>query len=102
MGIWYGRIAAEAAFEEERETTVADLFGAHEDNVPMVTPQELSARLSQPGPPLVLDVRTRASYNHDGTRIPGSVRVLPDQIQDWAATATAEGLADEEYVAYCT
>ena len=78
------------------------MFGGHEGDVPMVTPQELSARLSQSDPPLMLDVRSRASYNHDGTRIPGSVRVLPDQIQDWVATATAEGLADEEYVAYCS
>ena len=102
IGIWYGRLAAKKTLEEERESSVADLFGGHEDHVPMVSPQELSTRLSQLGPPLVLDVRTRVSYNHDGAKIPGSVRVLPDQIQDWAATATADGLADEEYVAYCS
>ena len=102
VGAWYGRLAADKILEEERESTVADLFGDHEDHVPMVSPQELSTRLSQPGPPLVLDVRTRVSYNHDGAKIPGSVRVLPDQIQDWAATAAANGLADEEYVAYCS
>jgi len=102
LGHWYGRIAAEEALEEERESTVADLFGSHESSVPMITPQELSARLSQPHPPVVVDVRTRASYNHDGTRIPGSIRVLPDQIQDWAATTAEEGLADEEYVTYCS
>ena len=43
-----------------------------------------------------------ASYNHDGTRIPGSLRVLADQIREWAATAAEDGLAYEEYVAYCS
>ena len=84
---------------------MADLFGGHEGDVHLVTPQELSARLSQPAPPLVpvvLDVRTRASYNDDRTRIPGSVRVLPDQIRDWAASRAPDGLPAEEYVAYCS
>ncbi len=102
VGVWYGRAAAKETFEEERESTVAGLFGRHDGQVPMVMPQELAARLSQQAPPVVLDVRTRASYNHDGTRIPGSLRVLPDQLRDWAATLAEDGLADEEYVAYCS
>ncbi|MCI0844769.1 MAG: cation:proton antiporter [Chloroflexi bacterium] len=84
VGIWYGRAAARETFEEERESTVAGLFGRHEGEVPRLTPQELSGLLSQPDPPVVVDVRTRASYNHDGTRIPGSVRVLPDAALEWA------------------
>ncbi len=78
VGIWHGRVAAEEALEEGRESTVAGLFGSHEDQVPMLTPDKLVGRLTRPSPPIVLDVRTRASYNHDGTRIPGSIRVLPD------------------------
>ncbi len=84
VGIWYGRAAARETFEEERESTVAGLFGRHEGEVPRLTPEELSGLLSQPDPPVVVDVRTRASYNHDGTRIPGSVRVLPDAALEWA------------------
>ena len=101
-GDWYGRIAAKESLEEERESTVLGLFGAHDSAVPMITPQELSDRLSQPNPPVLVDVRTRSSYNHDRTIIPGSVRLLPDQIRDWAATAIADGLADQEYVSYCS
>ena len=93
---------ARAALEEERESRVAGLFGEHDGDVWMVTPQELAARLSQQDPPVVVDVRARASYNHDETRIPGSLRVLPDQIREWAATAAEDGLAHEEYVAYCS
>ena len=85
-----------------RESTVAGLFRGHEGDVHLVTPEELSARLSQPQPPQVLDVRTRASFNNDGTRIPGSLRLLPDQVRDWATTMAEDGLADEEYVAYCS
>lgn len=84
VGMWYGRAAAKEVFEEERESTVAGLFGQHEGEVPLLTPQELSDLLSQPDPPVIVDVRTRASYNHDGTRVPGSVRVLPDGAIDWA------------------
>lgn len=84
VGVWYGRIAARETLEEERENTVAGLFGEHEGEVPLITPQDLSEMLSQPAPPVVVDVRTRASYNHDGTRIPGSVRVLPDAAIEWA------------------
>ena len=102
VGAWYGRIAAKETLEEERESTVAGLFGGHDGDVPMLTPQELAARLTEPYPPTILDVRTRTSYLHDGTSIPGSIRVLPDQIRDWAATVATDGLPDEEYVAYCS
>jgi NhaP-type Na+/H+ or K+/H+ antiporter len=84
VGMWYGRAAAKEAFVEERESTVAGLFGQHQGEVPLLTPEELSDLLSQPDPPVIVDVRTRASYNHDGTRIPGSVRVLPDAAIEWA------------------
>ncbi len=98
VGAWYGRIAAEEALAEERESTVAGLFGGHEGAVPMLTPDELVGRLTRPSPPLVLDVRTRASYNHDGTRIPGSIRVLPDAAVEWSDDCAP----DQELVAYCS
>ena len=102
VGAWYGRTAAKETLEEERESTVAGLFGDHGGEAPMITPEELAALLADPNPPCVLDVRTRTSYSHDGSKIPGSLRVLPDQIRDWAATVAADGLPDEEYVTYCS
>ena len=35
--------------------------------------------------PVVLDVRARSSYEGDDGQIPGSIRVPPDQVTDWAA-----------------
>jgi rhodanese-related sulfurtransferase len=46
----------------------------------------------------VLDVRSRSEYDRDGVRIPGSVRVLPDQVAEWAA----DRLRDQPFVLYCT
>jgi rhodanese-related sulfurtransferase len=52
--------------------------------VPRVGVAELAARLAGPDPPIVLDVRSRSSYAADATRIPGSVRVAPDHVDEWA------------------
>ena len=98
VATWYGRVAAEETLEEERENTVAGLFGGHEGYVPVLTPDELVGRLTRLSPPLVLDVRTRASYNHDGTRIPGSIRVLPDAVIEWAV----DHPPGQELVTYCS
>jgi hypothetical protein len=46
---------------------------------------------------MVLEVRSRSSYGNDWTQIPGSVRVLPDQVVDWATAEPPERLV----VAYC-
>jgi rhodanese-related sulfurtransferase len=54
--------------------------------------------LAGPNPPVVLDVRTRGQYAASPGRIPGSVRVLPDKVREWAATAKK----DRAVVAYCT
>jgi hypothetical protein len=34
-------------------------------------------------PPIVLDVRSRSQYERDEGQIPGSVRVLPDEVASW-------------------
>ena len=98
VGTWYGRIASEETLTEERESTIAGLFGGHEGHVTMLTPDELAGRLTRPNPPVVLDVRTRASYNHDGTRIPGSIRVLPDAAIEWAE----DRMPGQELLTYCS
>ena len=101
VAAWYGRTVARTTLPEERESTAAGLFeGAPDegDGIPRVTPPELAALLQAESPPLVLDVRTRSQYERDHSQIPGSVRVLPDDVDRWAA-AQPEPRA---VVAYCT
>jgi NhaP-type Na+/H+ or K+/H+ antiporter len=95
---WYARKAGQETLVEERAGTAAELFTQTPDDVPRVTPDELAERLAGPTPPVVLDVRSRSEYDRDGVRIPGSVRVLPDQVAEWAA----DRLRDQPYVLYCT
>jgi NhaP-type Na+/H+ or K+/H+ antiporter len=96
----YGRRVARArpTLPEEREGSAGGLFSEEATTVPRITPAELAARLSSAQPPLVLDVRSRADYDADASQIPGSVRVLPDQIGAWANTAART----RPVVAYCT
>jgi hypothetical protein len=98
VAIWYGRAAAAESLAEERESTVAGLLEESTGDVRSVTPEELVGLLSQPNPPTVLDVRTRSSHERDGSVIPGSARVVPDQIVEWAADCAAEELV----VSYCS
>jgi NhaP-type Na+/H+ or K+/H+ antiporter len=95
---WYARKASQETLVEERAGTAAELFTQSPDEVPRVTPAGLAERLAGPHPPLILDVRSRSEYQRDGVRIPGSVRVLPDQVTEWAA----DRLRDQPYVLYCT
>jgi rhodanese-related sulfurtransferase len=57
----------------------------------------LAEQLAGPHPPIVLDVRARAQYDQDADQIPGSIRVPPDQVEEWANTEPP-GVV----VAYCT
>ena len=78
VSAWYGRKTSREILDEEREATVAGLFGQHAGEVPRVSVDELAELMSGPNPPVILDVRARASYDHNGSQIPGSIRVLPD------------------------
>jgi NhaP-type Na+/H+ or K+/H+ antiporter len=100
---WYGeRVArAEETPAEERESAAAGLWQGEAADVPRVTVDELHTWLAGPHPPTVLDVRTRGRYIADDGQIPGSVRVLPDQVREWAAHAAAD-TKDRAVVAYCT
>jgi sodium/hydrogen antiporter len=95
---WYARKASQETLAEERAGTAAELFTERPDDIPRIAPAELAERLAGPNPPLVLDVRSRSEYDRDGVRIPGSIRVLPDQVAEWAA----DRLRDQPYVLYCT
>ena len=95
---WYARTASQQTLAEERASTAAELFTPSPDDIARVTPAELAHRLAGPNPPVVLDVRSRSEYARDGVRIPGSIRVPPDQVTEWAA----DHLHDQPYVLYCT
>ena len=95
---WYGRKVANETLEEERENTAAALFGIEVAESDRMTPAELHQHLAEVDPPIILDVRSRSSYEADGVRIPGGVRVPPDQVLPWAS----EQRPDRLVVAYCT
>ncbi|MFN2385775.1 MAG: cation:proton antiporter [Thermoanaerobaculia bacterium] len=84
---------------EERESSAAGLFGAgRRGRVVKISARELADRLQGPNPPIVLDVRSRSSRAADPGEIPGSVHVLPDHLDEWAATQSP----DRSVVAWCT
>jgi NhaP-type Na+/H+ or K+/H+ antiporter len=95
---WYARRISGEVHEEERESDAAAIFGGHEEVIPRISVEELQQRLESPDPPLILDVRSRMSYEQDNGRIAGDIRVPPDRIAEWARTMP-EGLS---VVAYCT
>lgn len=90
--------SAQSTLAEERESTFVGLFEPDADEIQRISVDELAAQLSSPTPPLVLDVRSRAHYENDEGQIPNSIRVLPDQIEEWAN----ETPPDRPVVAYCT
>ena len=95
---WYGRRAARETLAEERESTVVGLLSHDETQMPRVSVEELGELLSEAVPPLILDARSRSSYEQDRSHIPDDVRVLPDQVLEWAH----ERSEDRLIVAYCT
>jgi NhaP-type Na+/H+ or K+/H+ antiporter len=95
---WYARKVGEQTLAEERAGTATELFTHTTDDVPRISPDELAERLAGPDPPLVIDVRSRSQYTRDPVRIPGSVRVLLDEITEWAA----DRQRDQALALYCT
>ncbi len=94
----YHQAVLQKTHPEERVATAEELFAPNPTEVPRITPQELHDKLAGPHPPIVLDVRSRSSYQHEQDQIPGSIRVLPDYVADWAAGKDRS----REVVAYCT
>ncbi len=95
---WYGKKAAAETFSEEREGTAPGLFTPGEAATARVRVEELSRQLQTEAPPLLLDVRSRSTYMRDGARIAGGVRVLPDEIGEWALNQDKQ----RSIVTYCT
>lgn len=98
LSAWYGRQVAATTAAEEREGTATGLFEHEPTDILRISVAELAARLAGDDPPVVLDVRTRAQYDADPNQIPGSIRVLPDQVEEWAAKEARK----RAVVAYCT
>lgn len=98
LAAWYGRQTAGVTLDEERSSTAASIFTGHDDSVSRITVDELATLLESEDPPVVLDVRSRSQYDRDRGEIPGSVRVPPDQIVEWAREQDRKRMV----VAYCT
>ena len=95
---WYASSIARQTQREERQSRFGGLLEGGPDDVPRITPEALAELLRREEPPLVLDVRTRSQYERDHVRIPGTIRVLPDQVRDWAAAQPQR----RPVVLYCT
>ncbi|MBP6404571.1 MAG: hypothetical protein KA335_02850, partial [Ramlibacter sp.] len=65
-------------------------------SVPLITPQDLAARLGQADAPLLLDVRPPARFAQSPRRLAGAVRCAPDEVAAFAAAQPAR-----ETVVYC-
>ena len=97
----YAAKVARETLDEERASSARDLLlsGAiRTDGPPTMEVADLLARLRSERPPLILDVRSRSSYEKDPVGIPGDVRVPADQVESWAARR----VRDQAIVAYCT
>jgi NhaP-type Na+/H+ or K+/H+ antiporter len=98
---WYAHRVASQTLAEERVSTARELLradGGAKDETPVITPRELAERRESAAPPLVLDVRSRSSFDKDPDVIEGAVRVPLDEIESWAS----KRLRDQLLVTYCT
>ena len=102
----YGRAVEQRTLQEEREGTAVGLFEGPAGETPRIKPEELVKEMEGTNPPIILDVRTRSQYERDKTQIPGSVRVPPDLVEDWARRLIAENPDSEPFLrlvaTYCT
>jgi NhaP-type Na+/H+ or K+/H+ antiporter len=101
----YGQAVETDTLEEERESGAGGIFDGAAAETVRIKPEQLSEMLESGDPPIVLDVRTRSQYEKDKTRVPGSIRVMPDQIEEWARDQEEERgsqIEGQRIVAYCT
>jgi len=101
----YGRAVESHTFQEERESGAGGIFEGAAAETARTKPEQLYEMLESDDPPLVLDVRTRSQYEQDKSRIPGSIRVRPDEVEEWARERKEERgdqIEGQRIVAYCT
>ena len=97
----YARRVEKRTLAEERLSSAHDLLRSGRivlAGPPLLEVGDLLARLRSAKPPLLLDVRSRSSYEADPVGIPGSIRVSADEVENWAAKQAR----DRAIVAYCT
>jgi sodium/hydrogen antiporter len=98
----YGEAVMRATHEEERDDAAGIFEGDASESI-RISPQQLSEMLGERVPPIVLDVRTRSQYEQDRSRVPGAVRVAPDEIDEWARERERGSQVEgQRIVAYCT
>lgn len=66
------------------------------ESVPRMDKDTLKSRLDDPNV-VILDVRTNSDWNGSEFKLPGAIRLSPDEAE--AAIATLD--PDKEYVLYC-
>ena len=101
----YGRAVESHTFQEERESGAGGIFEGAAAETARTKPEQLYKMLESDDPPQVLDVRTRSQYEQDKSRIPGSIRVRPDEVEEWARERKEERgdqIEGQRIVAYCT
>jgi predicted sulfurtransferase len=100
----YGEAVMRTTHEEERDGAAGIFEGAASESI-RISPQQLSEMLDSDDPPIVLDVRTRSQYEQNHSRIPGAIRIAPDEIDGWAREREEEHGSQVEgrrVVAFCT
>jgi MFS family permease len=100
----YSRAVENDTHEEERDNA-GGIFEGDASSSIRIKPERLAGMLESEEPPVVLDVRTRSQYEQDKTRIPGSERVAPDQVEEWVKEreeAYGSQVEGQRIVAYCT
>ena len=98
---WYAARVARETLAEERMSSAADLLRSGTIKTagpPMIEARGLLPWRATDDLPLILDVRSRSSYDKDPVGIPGDVRVPPDEVEAWAVRRPR----DQAIVAYCT
>jgi sodium/hydrogen antiporter len=93
----YARRLERETLAEEREATATGLFASSPEEVERISVEDLHSLMQTADRPIVLDVRSRSQYERDEGQIPGSVRVIPDEVASWK-TEQPERLV----VPYCT
>ncbi|MBI1910548.1 MAG: hypothetical protein HYS21_00940 [Deltaproteobacteria bacterium] len=63
----------------------ADAFAQRPDDVPRITAQELKSKLDRGENVVIIDVRSRGSYEASRVKIKGAIRIPPDEIAKRAA-----------------
>ena len=99
IGAWYQKRASKNYLAEEQTATADNLIVEDDSEVMLITPEQLFQLISSPHRPIILDVRSRTAYERARSRIPDSVRVEPDKLDEWVGLhPDVDGLV----VAYCS